>query len=140
MAARHKSRQRAVQMLYQVEMRKIPASIAFDAYYSSLFDEEQEQQPKRDAFAEELVRGVVDRTQEIDKQIQSHSEHWRIERMPVVDRNILRIAVFELQSGKTPAPIVIDEALELARRFSGDESVAFLNGVLDAIRKDLSKT
>jgi transcription antitermination protein NusB len=140
MAARHKSRQRAVQMLYQVEMRKIPASLAFDAYYSSLFDEEQEQQPKRDAFAEELVRGVVDRTPELDQQIQSHSVHWRIERMPVVDRNILRIAVFELQSGKTPAPIVIDEALELARRFSGDESVAFLNGVLDAIRKDLSKT
>jgi N utilization substance protein B len=125
-------------MLYQVEMQHMPPLLAFENYYGSLFDEENESRPRRDAFAEHLVQGVLDRSKEIDEQIQKHSEHWRIERMPVVDRNILRIAVLEMLQGKTPAPIVIDEALELARRFSGEESVGFLNGVLDAIRKDLS--
>lgn len=139
MASRRRSRHRAVQILYQIEMRQIPASRAFEAYYSSLFSEEHEDKaPRRDAFAEELVRGVLENSEEIDRRIQSHSEHWRIERMPVVDKNILRMAVHEMLTGKTPAPIVIDEALELARRFSGDESVKFLNGVLDSIRKELT--
>lgn len=139
MASRRRSRHRAVQMLYQVEIRGIPASLAFEAYYSSLFSEEHEDKaPRRDPFAEELVRGVLDRSEEIDAHIQAHSEHWRMERMPVVDKNILRIAVYEMLAGQTPHPIVIDEALELARKFSGDESVAFLNGVLDAVRKNLS--
>jgi N utilization substance protein B len=71
----------------------------------------------------------------LDQAIAGHSEHWRLERMPVVDRNILRLAVYEMKTVGTPAPVVIDEALELARRFSSDESVAFINGVLDAVKR-----
>jgi N utilization substance protein B len=67
-----------------------------------------------------------------------HAENWRIERMPAVDRNILRLAVYEMVYGGAPAPVAIDEALELARRFSSEESVHFLNGVLDAVHRDLS--
>jgi N utilization substance protein B len=71
----------------------------------------------------------------IDAVIQAKAEHWRIERMAVVDRNILRLAVFEMQQGAVPGAVIIDEALDLARQFSGDESIPFLNGVLDAIRR-----
>ncbi len=87
---------------------------------------------------EELIRGTVDKTAEIDQRLIAHSENWRLERMPAVDRNVLRLAIFELLNGKTPAPVVIDEALELTRKFAGDESVPFVNGVLDAVRKDLA--
>ena len=71
---------------------------------------------------------------DIDRRITEKSEHWRLERMPAVDRNILRLAIYEMSELKTPAPVVIDEALELARQFSGDESVSFINGVLDAVQ------
>ena len=72
---------------------------------------------------------------EVDEQIARHAEHWRMERMPAVDRNILRLAVYEMTRGGTPAAVTIDEALELARKFSGEESVQFVNGVLDAIHR-----
>jgi N utilization substance protein B len=84
---------------------------------------------------EELVRGASEKSSDIDKRISEKSEHWRLERMPAVDRNILRLAVYEMNEMKTPAPVVIDEALELARQFSGDESVSFINGVLDAVHR-----
>ena len=74
---------------------------------------------------------------QIDERITRHAEHWRIERMPAVDRNILRLAVYEMLSTPTPPAVVIDEALELARQFAGEESVHFVNGVLDAVRREL---
>ena len=83
-----------------------------------------------------LVTGAVKHVEDIDERITRHAEHWRIERMPAVDRNILRLAVYEMLHGGTPAPVVIDEALELARRYSNEESVQFINGVLDAIRRE----
>lgn len=135
--SRHRSRHRAVQILYQCDIRGIAPEEAVRNYYGGLYTEEAEETPGRDRFMEELVDGTFDRRPAIDAQIEQHSEHWRVERMPAVDRNILRLAVFELMQGKLPAPVVIDEALELARRFSGQESVAFMNGVLDAIRKKL---
>ena len=76
----------------------------------------------------------------MDELIVSKSENWRIERMPAVDRNVLRLAVYEMTHTETPRPVVIDEAIELARQFSGDESVAFINGVLDAVRKHIPPT
>jgi N utilization substance protein B len=85
---------------------------------------------------ETLVRGALEHAGDIDRRITDKSANWRIERMPAVDRNILRLAVYEMSELKTPAPIVIDEALELARQFSGDESVSFINGVLDAVHKE----
>ena len=84
---------------------------------------------------ETLVLGAAAKSSEIDQQITGKSEHWRLERMPAVDRNILRLAVYEMSELQTPAPVVIDEALELARQFSGDESVSFINGVLDAVHR-----
>jgi N utilization substance protein B len=89
---------------------------------------------------EQLVRGAAERMAEIDRRIAEHSEHWRLERMPAVDRNILRLAVCEMTESTTPPAVVIDEALELARRFSSEESVAFINGVLDAVRRQVALT
>lgn len=135
--SRHRSRHRAVQVLYQCDLRKIEPDEAIRNYYGGLYSEEAEEMPEPDEFMEELVRGAIARLSDIDGQIERNSEHWRMERMPAVDRNILRMAVYELITAQLPPAVVIDEALELARRFSGKESVAFLNGVLDAIRKDL---
>ena len=126
-----------MQILYQCDIRHIAVDEALAAYYESLYSEEHEKQPPRDGFMEELVWGTSERTVEIDKQIVDHSENWRIERMPAVDRNIIRMAIYELMMKKIPAAVVIDEALDLSRRFSGEDSVAFVNGVLDSIRKQL---
>lgn len=136
--SRHRSRHRAIQVLYQCDIRHIPAEEAFRNYYGGLHTEETPDDIERDEFMEELVSGAVARRTEIDAHMERASEHWRVERMPAVDRNILRMAVFELLEGKLPPPVVIDEALELARRFSGDESVGFLNGVLDGVRRGLA--
>jgi N utilization substance protein B len=137
MAARHTSRQRALQVLYQWDMTKQPVEEAIAAYYDSLYSEEHAEPPARDAFMEELAKGASLMAADLDKRIEHNSQHWRLERMPPVDRNILRLAIFELTKQKTPAAIVIDEALELARQFAGDESVGFINGVLDAVHKEL---
>jgi N utilization substance protein B len=93
--------------------------------------------PRPDAFAQDLLRGVTQELPAIDDLITRHAANWRLERMPAVDRNVLRLAVYEMLRTDTPAAIVIDEALELARRFAGEESVQFVNGVLDAVRKEL---
>jgi transcription antitermination protein NusB len=135
MAARHRSRKRALQVLFEWDMRGDTIDRAIAHYYESLYSEENEKQPKPDRFMEELARGTVANAAEIDKKIEAKSEHWRLERMPVVDRNILRLAIYELDQQAVPAPVVIDEALELARQFSGDESLSFINGVLDAVHR-----
>ena len=135
MPARHRSRHRAVQILYQCDLRGLGAEEAITNYYGGLYTEENEDRPAPDAFMEELVRGTLDRREALDRQIEESSEHWRIDRMSAVDRNILRLAVHELTEKKNPPAVIIDEALELARRFSGDESVKFINGVLDAVRR-----
>jgi transcription antitermination protein NusB len=136
MPSRRKSRQRALQILYLWDARRQPLPEVIDAYYDTLYSEER---PERDPFAADLVHGVVDHLAGIDERIARHAEHWRMERMPAVDRNVLRLAVYEMVHGGTPAPVTIDEALELARRFSSEESVQFVNGVLDAVRRDLSQ-
>lgn len=144
MPSRHRSRQRALQVLFQVDINKQNPFDAIDDFYESLHTSETEQDPEesqarpaRDGFMEQLVRGTVSQTENIDRKITAHSAHWRLERMPTVDRNILRLAVYELAYLDTPSPVVIDQALELARRFSGEESVGFINGVLDAVRKEV---
>lgn len=137
MAARHTSRQRALQVLYQWDMTKQPVDAAITAFYESLYSEENTDRPARDSFMEELARGASDNAADLDKRIEQNSQHWRLDRMPPVDRNILRLAVFEMMRRTTPAPIVIDEALELARQFAGEESIGFINGVLDAVHKEL---
>ena len=138
MVSRHRSRHRALQVLYQVDLRGLSADVALASYYDTLYSEEHEERPEPDPFMESLVRGTTSRLPEIDETLQKHSANWRLERMPAVDRNILRMAVSELLDRKLAPAVVIDEALELAHRFSGDDSVKFLNGVLDSIRKSIS--
>jgi N utilization substance protein B len=119
------------------DIRRQPVEEAISSFYATLFSEEEHSEPvSPDEFMETLVRGASGNAPEIDQRITSKSEHWRLERMPVVDRNILRLAVYEMSGLGTPAPVVIDEALELARQFSTDESVAFVNGVLDALHRE----
>ena len=135
MAARHRSRKRALQVLFEWDMRGGAVDPAIRHYYDTLYSEESENQPKPDKFMEELVRGTVAGVEDIDKAIEQKSDNWRLSRMPVVDRNILRLAIYELTLNEIPAPIIIDEALELARQFSADESIPFINGILDAVRR-----
>ena len=136
MSSRRRSRQRALQILFSWDARRQPVQEAIDAYYDTLFSEEG---PERDPFVNALVNGTLEHLPELDERISTHAEHWRMERMPAVDRNILRLAVYELTRGITPAAVVIDEALELARKFSNEESVQFVNGVLDAIHRDMDR-
>ncbi len=135
MPARRRSREHALQILYQWDMRKQPIDESIETFYGTLYSEESPEQRARDEFLEQLVRGTVEKAGEIDALISGHAEHWRLERMPAVDRNILRLAIYEMKHTETPAPVVIDEALELARRFSSEESVQFVNGVLDAVHR-----
>jgi N utilization substance protein B len=135
MASRRRARQRALQILFLWDARKQSADEAIDSYYEGLYGEET---LERDPFVSQLVRGTVEHLADVDSRITRHAEHWRMERMPAVDRNILRLAVFEMTLGGTPAPVSIDEALELAREFSGEESVQFVNGVLDAVRREMT--
>jgi N utilization substance protein B len=120
-------------------MRHIPVDECIRLFNETLYTEtERPAKLRDDSFVESLVCGTVERQPEIDDMIKKHLEHWRIERMAVVDRNILRLATFELLHTPTPPAVVIDEALELARRFSNDESVQFVNGVLDAAHKEIA--
>lgn len=145
MPSRRRSRQTALQVLFQWDARHLPpesalsADVALEGFYSSLYSEESEARPERDEFTEALVRAAIANVAEIDGRITRHAEHWRIERMPAVDRNILRLAVCEMSAFNTPAPVVIDEAIELARRYSDEKSVHFVNGLLDAIHRELER-
>lgn len=139
MPSRHKAREQALQVLFSWDARKLTAQESLDAFYGSLSSEEAEACNSRDAFLDQLVRGTVAQITEIDSRITKHAEHWRLERMPAVDRNILRLAVYEILHTDTPAAVLIDEALELARRFAGKESVNFVNGVLDAVNREHQK-
>jgi N utilization substance protein B len=135
MSSRSRSRQRALQILFLWDARRQPVDDALDAYYDTLFSEEH---PGRDPFVSELVHGTIQHLGEVDDCIKRHAEHWRMERMPAVDRNILRLAVYEMTHEATPAAVVIDEALELARKFSNQEAVQFVNGVLDAVHREIT--
>lgn len=137
MPARHKSRQRALQVLFLWDQRKQPVEDAISAFYLTLGSEEDDPKPTpADPFMEQLAKGASRKSEEIDRQIAAKASNWRIERMPLVDRNILRLAIYEMTATETPPAVAIDEALELAREFAGDESVSFVNGVLDAIRRE----
>ncbi len=133
MPSRRRSRQRALQMLFSWDCRRQSVDEAIESFYSSLYVDEK---PVQDQFANELLRGAVEHMEDVDSRIARHAEHWRMERMPAVDRNILRLSVYEMTHLGTPPAVAIDEALELARRFSSEESVHFLNGVLDAVRRE----
>ena len=134
MGTRRKSRELVLQMLFQADMgRQTP-----DEVRRTFWREHDSAQDDVRGFAEDLFRAATDRTAEIDGLIERHAEHWRMERMATVDRNVLRSAVAELMGfPATPRAVVINEALEIARKFSSPESVQFINGVLDSVGKEL---
>ncbi len=132
---RHHAREAALQILYFWEIGRTGPDEAIDAFFA---EHEPDAPEATRAFASALVHGTIAGLAPIDALIAAHSEHWRLDRLAVIDRMILRMAVWELrQQADTPPAVVIDEAIELARTFSTDESVRFVNGVLDAIRRTL---
>jgi N utilization substance protein B len=132
---RHKARECALQMLFAADVTHNDADALTTGYWKELGDESIDDKTRE--FANELVRGTLDNLAAIDDKIRTRAEHWRIERMAIVDRNVLRLAVFEFQYRDTPNTVAINEALETARRFSSFEATQFINGILDAIRQDL---
>jgi N utilization substance protein B len=134
MGPRRKAREYALQMLFQWDI----THDAIDQIASTFFQNQHEESETIVDFARRLVTGTVDHVEQIDELIRRHAEHWRLDRMATVDRNLLRLAVQEfLHEKETPKTVVINEAIEIARRFSAQESPQFINGVLDSIKKDL---
>jgi N utilization substance protein B len=138
--ARHKARQAALQMLYQWEVGRLSMFEVRQTFWSQGSDADEPLSEVQREFATMLADGVAGSIEETDPLITDAAQHWRIERMNVMDRLILRLAIFEfLHQPDTPAKVIINEAIELARAFSGDEAVRFINGILDAIRKKLER-
>lgn len=133
MGTRRKSREYALQLLYQWEgERPAPASLLAEFWRG-----QKTTAPTRE-FAEQLFQGAVEAVEEIDALLAAHAQNWRLERMAAIDRNLLRLAVYEMRAfPKTSPAVVINEALEIAKRFSGAESAEFVNGILDAVRKSI---
>jgi N utilization substance protein B len=136
MGTRRQSRELVLQMLFQADM----AGQSADEVRRTFWGERSGVEKEVRGFADDLFRVAMERSKEIDQTIESHAEHWRMERMATVDRNLLRAGVAEfLGFPDTPRPVVINEALEIARRYSNPESVNFINGVLDSVARDLEK-
>jgi transcription antitermination protein NusB len=136
MGTRRKSREMAMQMLFQGDLGKQTPEQVRKLFWGSREDVDAETR----GFAEDLHRIATARQPEIDELIEAHSQNWRIERMAVVDRNLIRAAVAEMLAyPATPAPIIINESLEIGRLYAAPESIHFLNGVLDAIARDILK-
>jgi N utilization substance protein B len=138
-AARHRAREAALQMLYQWEIGRTSPADTILTYWPAQEDDRDLTEAHRE-FANDLVRGTTSRVEEIDRLVGSRAQNWRVERMAVLDRAVLRLATYELLAERqTPARVIINEALELARAYSGEEAVAFVNGVLDGVRKELAR-
>lgn len=137
---RRRAREAALQMLYQSEVGRAGAAESIATYWSARDADEQLDEPLRE-FANALVRGALARRDELDALLTRHTQNWRIERMTVIDRLVLRLGVYEmLAEAETPSKVIINEAIELARAYSGEEAVGFVNGVLDAVRKELRRS
>ena len=134
MGSRRKSRELLLQMLFQSDMGKQPPEQVRRTFWAEQKDATGE---VRD-YAEELFRVATERAEEIDRLIESHTANWRMQRMAAVDRNVLRAAVAEFfGKPQVPRPVVINEAIEIARRYSTPESIVFINGVLDSVARGL---
>lgn len=145
MASRRRAREYALQALYQSDLRDVPIATALNDLWSGLMDDEgiDEARPPESEeveFAQRLGFGVLERRDAIDALIEECSTNWRIPRMPVVDRNILRMAAFELMvCTDIPATVSINEAVELAKRFGSADSRAFVNGIVDRMARQLNR-
>lgn len=132
MGHRRRARECALQILFQIDLVGDTPADALAKFWAG-----REASDEARRFAEELVRGVSAQREAIDRRIGAAARHWRLERMARVDRNVLRVAVFELVAGEDPPAVVIDEAIEVAKRFGGQDSGGFVNGVLDTIQDRL---
>ncbi len=131
MGARRKARELVLQMLYQHDMSGNAPDMIVDT-----FDDLQKSKPNTRDFATKIFRGTVDNLSEIDGMIQAQADNWRLSRMAVVDRNIIRMSIYEfLHESSTPKLVVIDEAIEIAKKFGTEKSSQFINGILDGILK-----
>jgi N utilization substance protein B len=138
---RHRAREAALQILYQTEIAGRAPEKAADTFFTRQWPDAEEPPDELRAFATQLAVDTIERLSEIDPLIADTAKRWRPERMAVLDRLILRMAICEmLRDADTPPPVVINEALELARTFTTEESVKFINGMLDAIRKKIETT
>jgi transcription antitermination protein NusB len=134
MGTRRKSRELALQMLYQADLGAQQSDDVRRTFWQGRGDVEPEVQ----GFAEDIFRVAQERSPEIDRLIEDHAENWRMDRMAAVDRNVLRAAVAEMLAfPQTPRAVVINEAIEIVRKFSAPESAQFINGVLDSIGKQV---
>jgi transcription antitermination protein NusB len=132
---RHKAREAALQMLFAQDLVDSTCETLTRDYWNELGETSIDEKTR--AFANHLVCGTLKELKAIDNRIRTRAEHWRIERMAIVDRNVLRLAVYEFVYLDTPGTVAINEALEIARRFSTYEATQFINGILDAIKQDL---
>ena len=132
---RHRGREAALQLLYQWEIGRFEAN-DFDDAVDLFWTVHPAPRARRD-FATALVKGTTAHLAVIDPLIERNAANWRLARMAVIDRLIMRLAIYEFLHADTPSPVVIDEALELAKTFSADQAVGFVNGVLDGVRREL---
>jgi N utilization substance protein B len=130
MGQRRRAREHALQVLFQIDLSGGTAPEVLEPFWDGLDAADEVR-----AFTEQLVCGVLAEREAIDRRLVDAAERWRIERMPVVDRNVLRVAIYELLVAESPPPVVIDEAVEVAKRFGSEGSAGFINGVLDAVRR-----
>lgn len=143
--ARRRARECALQVLYQLDgdlVRGVPvtADDAVSLFFAHFEPAEILEAPEAAEYTGELVRGVLERLAEIDGVLQRSTQHWRLERMARVDRNILRMATWELLFRRdVPGRVVLNEAIEVAKKFGTEESGAFVNGVLDRVAQDLGR-
>ncbi|MCP2519579.1 transcription antitermination factor NusB [Candidatus Aminicenantes bacterium AC-708-M15] len=135
MGERRKARESALQILFQLEFSPDNYEEVIEEYWK-----ERKANARTREYANWLVRGVISSKEKIDNIIEECSENWRLSRMATVDRNILRIATFELLSEQDiPHPVIINEAIEIAKKYGTEESGQFVNGILDTIRKKIRK-
>jgi N utilization substance protein B len=132
---RHKARECALQMLFAADMAGGDPPTLIQNYWRELGDPSIDDKTRD--FANKLVTGTLTNLAALDDVIRKRAEHWRIERMAVVDRNVLRMAVYEFLHDDTPDNVAITEALEVTRRFSSFEATQFINGILDGIKQDI---
>lgn len=136
MSLRRQARECALQLLYQVEMSKAPFAEIENDFWAR---QKEPAQALRD-FAGQLVQGVLKEQADIDQWIAKQATHWKLSRMPAVDRNLLRLAVYELKNClDIPLKVTLNEAIEIAKKYGSEESSLFINGVLDKIAKQLRK-
>lgn len=141
MGSRRRARESALQVLFGLDWVTVPAEVAMDEYWSRFAGERPAQYEDVRRHCVELVHGVLDHKASIDAKVQGASLHWKLDRMSAVDRNILRLATYEilLLGEKVPRKVAINEAIEIAKKFGNEDSGAFVNGILDRIAQDLTR-